>query len=95
MRRICKLIRHFGLVLVPACLLAAEGSTGGLVIVADSRNLTGLRAWWANLYNDNHLNFALLTVLLVPTAGAVLGGIADYIIGRIGVDLKSRVLREN
>jgi hypothetical protein len=72
--------------------MAADGD---LVIVADSRTLTGIRAWWANLYNENHFYFALLTVLAVPLAGSILGGIADYVIGRLGVDLKSRVLREN
>ena len=81
--------------LVHSQLLAAEGPKGTIVIVADSRKLTGLRAWWANLYNESHIYFALLTILLIPLAGVVLGTLADQLMGRIGIDLKSRVLREH
>jgi hypothetical protein len=88
-----KLIQCIGLLLAPACLLAAEANSA-MVIVADSRHLTGIRAWWANLYNDSHLNFALLTVLIVPLSGVILGTLADYVMARVGIDLKSRKLRE-
>lgn len=83
-----------GLVLLATPLPAAEKASA-IVIVADSRNLTGLAAWWVNLYNDSHFYFALLTVLVVPLAGAILGGIADLLISRIGIDLRSRKLEEN
>ncbi len=90
-----KLMQRIGLFLLLAgCSLAAEAEFSS-VIVADSRRLTGIRGWWANLYNQSHLEFAILTVLAVPLAGSVLGGIADYLMGRIGIDLKSRALREN
>jgi len=82
-----------GLMLAPASVLAQE-SGGAMVIVADSRRLTGLRAWWAGLYNESHFYFALLTVIAVPLAGAILGSLADLVMRRIGIDLKSRVLRE-
>jgi hypothetical protein len=93
MRKKVKWIRRISLVLLPAILAAAEGG-GNMVIVADSRHLTGVRAWWANLYNQSHLQFALMTIVLVPLAGVILGSVADLLIGRIGIDLKSRVLRE-
>lgn len=89
----CKTVRsieRIGILLLPACLMAA----GNDVIVADSRHLTGINAWWANLYNQSHLQFALLTVLMIPTAGCILGSIADFFMKRIGIDLKSRSLRE-
>jgi len=66
-----------------------------MVIVADSRNLTGLTAWWVNIYNESHFYFALLTVVAIPLGGAIMGGIADLLMGRIGIDLRSRSLREN
>lgn len=94
MRTLIRMVQVVSLILLPACLRAAEGSSS-LVIVADSRHLTGLSAWWANLYNENHLYFAVLTVIAVPVAGSILGGAADYLIGRIGIDLKSRTLAEN
>ena len=83
----------FGLLIAPARVLAQE-SAGAIVIVADSRHLTGLRAWWANVYNESHFEFALLTVIAIPVAGAILGCLADLVMSRIGIDLRSRVLRE-
>jgi len=65
-----------------------------MVIVADSRHLTGLAAWWVNIYNESHFYFALLTIVTIPLVGAILGGLADLLIRRIGIDLKSRTLRE-
>ena len=74
--------------------LAAAEKAGAMVIVADSRQLTGLTAWWVNIYNESHLYFALLTIATIPLMGAVLGGLADLLMRRIGTDLKSRALRE-
>ena len=93
MRKTFARVRRIGPLLVPICLMAQE-KVASVVIVADSRRLTGLRAWWANLYNESHLEFALLTVLLIPLAGAILGFAADFLMGRLGIDLRSRVLRE-
>jgi hypothetical protein len=81
--------------LLPSQVFAAAEKSSAMVLVADSRNLTGLRAWWANVYNDSHLYFALITVLAIPLAGIILGSLADFLMGRIGIDLKSRTLREN
>ena len=83
-----------GLVLLPSHLLAEEHAAN-IVIVADSRNLTGLAAWWVNVYNESHFYFALLTVVLIPLAGAILGSLADFVMRSTGIDLKSRSLREN
>ena len=94
MRKKLRLIQRMSLLLLPASLMAAEGG-GTMVIVADTRHLTGLRAWWAGLYNESHLYFALLTILIVPLSGAILGLVADFLMARTGIDLKSRVLRES
>ena len=89
------ILRSIGLslLLLPP-LLAAEPSSA-IVIVADSRNLTGLAAWWVNVYNESHFYFALLTVLSIPLGGVILGSLADYAMRQIGIDLKSRALEEN
>lgn len=68
---------------------------GAIVIVADSRHLTGLAAWWVNLYNESHLYFALLSIVAIPLAGAILGTAADLLMAHLGIDLKSRTLQEN
>ena len=85
-----------------ACLLAPHiafaaggGEIAPIVIVADSRHITGMMAWWANLYNESHLYFALLTVAIIPIIGVIFGLIADVIMKRIGIDLKSRELAEH
>jgi hypothetical protein len=83
-----------GLLLLPWHLLAEEKAST-MVIVADSRHLTGLTAWWVNVYNESHFYFALLTVVTIPLGGAILGGLADLLMRQIGIDLKSRALREN
>ena len=82
------------LLLLAAPLLSAAETAQMIVIVADSRKFHGLRLWWANLYNDNHLHFALVTILLIPSAGAILGTLADQVMRHLGINLKSRALRE-
>jgi hypothetical protein len=52
-------------------------------------------AWWANLYNESHLYFALLTVAIIPIIGVIFGLIADVVMKKIGIDLKSRELAEH
>jgi hypothetical protein len=80
---------------VPGVALAAGGGGAPIVLVADTRKLDGVMAWWANLYNESHLYFTLLTVILIPTIGMLFGVIADVVMHWIGLDLKSRDLAEH
>jgi hypothetical protein len=66
-----------------------------LVLVADTRKFTGLEGWWANLYNESHLTFALATVVIIPLVGVILGSLADVVMSRLGIDLKHRALAEH
>jgi hypothetical protein len=75
--------------------LAAGGGGAPIVIVADSRKLTGIMAWWANLYNESHVYFTILTIILIPLVGVIFGVLADFIMHFIGIDLKSRDLAEH
>ena len=85
-----------GLILFfPAIVLAAGPKATPLVIVADTRKFSGWEAWWTNLYNESHLYFTLLTVAIIPIVGVIFGTIADLIMSRIGIDLKSRELAEH
>lgn len=83
------------LLLAPAAAFAAGGGGAPIVIVADTRKLTGIMAWWANLYNESHLYFTILTVILIPLIGVIFGVLADIIMHFIGIDLKSRDLAEH
>jgi hypothetical protein len=83
-----------GMALAPARLFAERGASP-IAIVADSRRFTGLRAWWTNLYNDSHLLFALVTVIVVPAVGLLLGKLTSVAMARIGINLKSREVAEH
>jgi len=82
------------LVIANAALAGGEKASL-LVIVADTRKLSGWEAWFANLYNESHVYFTILTVVSIPIIGVIFGVIADLVMSRIGIDLKSRELSEH
>jgi hypothetical protein len=85
-----------GMILLgPSLSLAAGGGAAPIVIVADTRKLDGVMAWWANMYNESHVQFAILTIIIIPVTGVIFGVIADIIMNWIGIDLKSRELAEH
>jgi hypothetical protein len=81
--------------LLPALAQASGPAAANIVIVADTRRATGLLGWWASLYNESHIYFAILTVVLIPTIGIIFGVLADLVMSHIGIDLKSRELAEH
>ncbi len=83
------------IMLLPEMVQAAGPAAAPLVMVADTRKFTGWEAWWTNLYNESHLYFALLTVVIIPVVGLIFGVTADIIMNWIGLDLKSRELAEH
>lgn len=82
-------------ILLPEMVLAAGEKAAAVVIVSDTRRLTGLIKWWGDLYNESHLYFALLTIVLIPVIGLIFGVIADIVMHAIGIDLESRDLAEH
>ena len=76
-------------------LAAGGGAVAPLVIVADTRKLSGLQLFWSSLYNESHLYFTILTIVLIPVIGLVFGVLADIVMSHIGIDLKSRDLAEH
>jgi len=83
------------MLVLPDLVLAAGEPASLLVIVADTRKLSGWEAWFANLYNESHLYFTIVTVITIPIIGVLLGLLADLVMSRIGIDLKSRELSEH
>ena len=65
-----------------------------LVHVADTRNLSGVLLYFANMYNENLLMFGIWTVVVITGLGSALGFGMDVIMSRTGLDLTSRELRE-
>lgn len=84
------------LVLLPSLAWAAGGGGAGeIVVVADTRQLTGANFYFSELYNDNMWMFAVWAVILTTVAGAVLGTVMDFIMKRTGIDLTKRSLVEH
>ncbi len=82
--------------MLPALYASAAGGGGApIVIVADTRKLTGIMHWWASLYNESHMQFTILTIILIPVVGCIFGFLADVVMNHIGIDLKSRKLAEH
>lgn len=81
--------------LLPKVVLAAGEKADLVVIVADTRGLTGILKAWGTLYNESHLYFALLTIILIPVIGFLFGTIADIVMRGIGIDLEHRELSEH
>lgn len=80
---------------LPAVASAAAEKSGAIVFVADTRRLSGVAAWFTNLYNESFFYFTLLTMFIIPTMGLILGKFTGFVMARLGIDLKSRVLAEH
>jgi hypothetical protein len=85
--------RLFMCVATPLACAASEGGSR-IVLVADSRRFSGLEAWWANLYNDSLIDFAVATILTIPLLGFALGMASDVVMKRLGINLRSRQISE-
>lgn len=92
---IASLLSLISLVFPGLAAAAGGGGAAPIVLVADTRKLSGIMAWWANMYNESHVQFTLLTVLIIPVVGVIFGVLADIIMTHIGIDLKSRDLAEH
>ncbi len=84
-----------GVLLFPLQMFAVGEKADAIVIVADSRKFSGLRGWWANLYNESHLGFAILTIVVLPVTALVLGRLTSSLMTRLGINLRSRELAEH
>ncbi len=72
--------------LLPGLADAAEGAAD-LVVVADTRVLSGFSLYLATLYNDDVWMFAVWAVVLTALLGGTLGVSMDAIMSRVGLDL--------
>lgn len=81
--------------LAPLRLFAVGDVPDAVVIVTDTRKLHGWEAWWANLYNESHIVFAIVTIIIIPVCGVILGVLADLAMSRLGIDLRNRALAEH
>jgi hypothetical protein len=95
-KRLLLLLTTTCLWVLPAMTASAAGGGGSpIVIVADTRKLSGVMHWWASQYNDSHMMFTVMTVILIPLVGCLFGLIADVVMNWIGIDLKKRSISEH
>ena len=71
------------LMLIPERLWASGEAASNLVVVADTRRVTGIMKYFSDLYNTNIWLFAVWAVVLT------------VIMERTGLDLKSRKIIEH
>jgi hypothetical protein len=89
-----RLMSWLAMLLLLVQLLAAESSDAA-VIVADSRKFTGWQARWADLYNESHFWFAVITVVILPVTALILGRLTGWFMAQLGINLRSRELAEH
>lgn len=82
-------------VLLPGLALAGGEAASNIVVVADTRRVTGVMRYFADMYNSNIVMFAVWTVVLTVVLGCLLGYLMDVIMSRTGLDLKSRKIVEH
>ena len=80
--------------LILPCGIALAGGSNNVVIVSDTRKLTGIMHWWGSCYNESHAQFTLITVILIPVVGCIFGWMADKVMGWMGIDLTKRKVSE-
>jgi hypothetical protein len=81
--------------LIPTLALAAGDKAEALIVVADTRVLTGIHLYFADLYNENMWLFAVWSVVLTTFLGVVLGAIMDIVMKATGIDLTKRSIVEH
>ena len=79
----------------PALALAAGEKADNIVVVADTRRVSGFMKYLSNLYNTDIWMFAIWAVVLTAALGCILGFLMDFIMERTGLDLKSRKIIEH
>lgn len=85
----------FVFLFLPDHALAAGEKATELIVVADTRRVSGIIRYIADLYNTNLLLFAVWAVVLTALWGAILGFLMDFLMLKTGLDLKSRKIIEH
>jgi ABC-type phosphate/phosphonate transport system permease subunit len=70
----------------------ASSETGGKEVTAlnkkiDTKDLSGINLWIANLYNDNKLLYAIVVTLVMAILGSVLAFGTDLVLKYFGMNV--------
>ena len=80
---------------IPNLARASGEAATNLVVVADTRRVSGVLKYIADTYNTDPWLFAVWAVVITAVWGAILGFLMDFIMERSGLDLKSRKILEH
>jgi len=80
---------------IPNMARASGEAAANLVVVADTRRVTGVLKYIANIYNTDPWLFAVWAVVITAVWGGILGFLMDFLMERSGLDLKSRKIIEH
>ncbi len=80
---------------LPSLAWASGETAANLVVVADTRRVSGVLKYIANVYNTDPWLFAVWAVVITALWGGILGFVMDFIMERSGLDLKSRKIQEH
>jgi phage shock protein PspC (stress-responsive transcriptional regulator) len=80
---------------IPGLAWASGEAASNLVVVADTRRVSGILKYIANVYNTDPWLFAVWAVVITAVWGGILGLLMDFIMERTGLDLKSRKIIEH
>jgi phage shock protein PspC (stress-responsive transcriptional regulator) len=80
---------------LPQLAWASGEAATNLVVVADTRRVTGVLKYIADTYNTDPWLFAVWAVVITAVWGGILGFLMDFIMERSGLDLKSRKILEH
>ena len=94
LKRMLCLFAGIGLALPHLAWASGEAATN-LVVVADTRRVSGVLKYIADTYNTDPWLFAVWAVVITAVWGAILGFLMDFIMARSGLDLKSRKILEH
>ena len=75
------------LIMFPLSFFLGVEKEGDIVTKVDISNLTGLRLWIVNLYNDERLLFALLVTFVMAGVGISIAYITDIILKLFGLEV--------
>jgi phage shock protein PspC (stress-responsive transcriptional regulator) len=95
LRSVLGLSAAIGASIPPGLAWASGEAAGNLVVVADTRRVSGILKYIANVYNTDPWLFAVWAVVITAVWGAFLGLLMDFIMERTGLDLKSRKIIEH
>ncbi len=80
---------------IPGVALAAAAKGEALIVVADTRVISGVQLYFADLYNEDMWMFAVWSVVLTTALGMALGIIMDVLMKMTGIDLTKRSIVEH